>query len=166
MPDRQPDSGEDEPYDVAKRAQRAGTDVVRLLEFLPTDGFLAEGEEGEVTNDEAGFAPRDADDGHERDHANEPPRKAHQRTAQNKPQKIADCAHRSVPRVQTLRLPVVACEIRLLGLSRLVVFFPELSSAILCAAFRFPIPRSADRQLADIELRFVVRSGRVVRWSV
>src|SRR6202165_4042518 len=40
MSDRQPDSGEDEPYDIAKRAQRTGTDVVRLLEFLPTDGFL------------------------------------------------------------------------------------------------------------------------------
>jgi hypothetical protein len=31
MPDRQPDSGEDEPYDVAKRAERTGTDVVCLL---------------------------------------------------------------------------------------------------------------------------------------
>src|SRR5215471_21261184 len=97
MPDRQPDSGEDEPYDVAKHAQGTGTDVVRLLEFLPTDGFLTEGEEGELTNDKARFAPRDADYGYERNHANEPPRKAHQRAAQNEPQKIADCAHRSVP---------------------------------------------------------------------
>src|ERR1700680_109812 len=117
MPDRQPDSGEDEPYDIAKRAQRTGTDVVRLLEFLPTDGFLTEGEEGELTNDEARFAPRDADDGHERNTSQQPPRKAHQRPAQNEPQKIADCAHRSVPRVQTFRLPVVACEIRFLGLA-------------------------------------------------
>src|SRR6202049_1143480 len=45
MSDRQPDSGEDEPYDVAKRAQRTGTDVVRLLEFLPTDGLRPDGEE-------------------------------------------------------------------------------------------------------------------------
>src|ERR1700694_1664913 len=50
--------------------------------------------------------------------------------------------------------------------SRLVAFLPELNSASLCPAFRFPIPRSADRQLSGIELRFVVRSGRVVRWSV
>jgi hypothetical protein len=83
MPNRQPDSREDEPYDVVKRAQGTGTDVVRLLEFLPTDGFLTEGEEGELTNDEARFAPRDADYGHERNRANEPPRKAHQRPAMN-----------------------------------------------------------------------------------
>ena len=44
MPDGEPDSGEDEPYDVAKRAQRTSTDVVRLLELLPTDRFLTEGE--------------------------------------------------------------------------------------------------------------------------
>ena len=51
VPDRQPDSGEDEPYDVAKRAQGTGADVVRLLEFLPTDGLLTEGEEGEMVTE-------------------------------------------------------------------------------------------------------------------
>ena len=88
VPQRQPDPGADEPDDVADGAQGAGADVVDLLEFTPADRLLPEGEEREVAHDEAGPAPRDADDGDVGDDARQPPGESHEDSTKDEPEKI------------------------------------------------------------------------------
>lgn len=85
-----PDAAEQQPDDVAHRAQRAGADVAFTGEDVTGDRHAAEGHEGETGHDEAGPAPGDADDADEAEHARDAPEQAGAQTEGEKPEDIAE----------------------------------------------------------------------------
>lgn len=93
MTERQPQAGKDEPNDVAKQPEAAGADILLVGQLMPADGLFSKRKEGELADHKAGLAPGDADNRDERNQTGEPPAQAHDKAAQNEPQKIADSAH-------------------------------------------------------------------------
>ena len=97
MSDSQPDARQQQPDDIARRAEGSRTDIVPAGQHVAPDDILAEGEKGEGTQHKAGPRPGDADDGDERQRTEEPPRQPHDKTAENEPQNIAQHAHDNSP---------------------------------------------------------------------
>lgn len=107
VPQRQPDSGEQEPDDVAQHAKATVTDVGGLIKLLAAYRLLTERKEGELANDKARPAPWDAHDGEEGDETDEPPGQTHNDPAQDEPKKVANCAHCLFPMPVSFRQAVV-----------------------------------------------------------
>ena len=98
----QPPAGQDEPDDIAQKAQNASADVTFSGEFFPVDGFLAEGKEGELPDHETRTPPRDADDRQKGQRAGQPPSQPHEKAAQDEPENIAESTHCSLPHFNEL----------------------------------------------------------------
>ena len=94
MTDGKPDTGKDEPDDVADHAKATRTDVVLVGQFLAADCFFTKGEERELSNDETSLTPRYANDRDEGHKPSKPPSEAHEDATQDEPQEITDCAHK------------------------------------------------------------------------
>jgi hypothetical protein len=93
VPNGQPDSGNQEPDDVANQTERAGSNIADLSKLLSTNSFFSERKERELTNHETRFRPWNTHDRCQRDGAGDPSCEAQQEPAEDKPEKISDCAH-------------------------------------------------------------------------
>ena len=62
MTDRQPHAGEYEPDDIADEAQSTCPNIFSTRQIIAANSLLAERPEGELPDDETGFAPRNSND--------------------------------------------------------------------------------------------------------
>lgn len=84
MPDGQPDAREQEPDDIADRAETAGPDILSSRQVLSTHRLLPKGQVNcPMTNRLS--TPGNADDGNEGQQAYQPPSEPHQHTAHDEP---------------------------------------------------------------------------------
>jgi hypothetical protein len=64
-----------------------------LVQLLPADGHLAEGEERETADHKAGLPPGNPHNGDKRQQAVQPPGQAHNDAPEYKPDQVSDCSH-------------------------------------------------------------------------
>lgn len=57
MAKSQPESGADEPDDIAQKTDGAGARIIAAGKVATADGFPAKGKEGRLPDDKTGFAP-------------------------------------------------------------------------------------------------------------